>query len=88
MRVVALISTLVAIAAVLLFIASETSLTPLNLPLEQIKWRYFMAVLIALSGSGWAWNRHHINELRSEISAAKQEIRDVCKLVGASRASL
>lgn len=87
MRVTALISALVAVAAVLLFIASETSITPLDLPLETVKWRYFMGVLTLVAIAGWARNRHSIVQLQHEVSAAKQEIRDVCKLM-TSQASL
>lgn len=87
MRVVAIISAFTAIAAILLFVASETSISPLDLPLETFKWRYFMGVLVVLSVAGWAWDHHRITELQHEIAAAKQEIRDVYKFARASRAS-
>lgn len=88
MRVTAFISALAAIAAILLFVVSETSPAPLNLPLEQVKWRYFMGVLVLIGTAGWASNRARIIELEHEVSAVKQEIRDVCKLATGSRASL
>lgn len=87
MRVIALISALVALALVLLYIVSETAIALLDLPLDRFVWRYFLGVTLIAWFAGWAWNRHHISELQLEVSAMKQEIRDVGKRVARTQAS-
>lgn len=81
MRVIAVISALVAVALILLYIASETSIGLLDLPIDRFVWRYFLGVTLIACFAGWARNRHHISELRLEVCAMKQEIRDVCKKI-------